>query len=110
MATIGNTFIGIIDYYKQVDRAGNFLPVVEALHQLNPLMQDATVVECNNGSSHRSSIRTGLGDVAWGKLYQGILQSKSPTMEVEDATGFVEGLSSLDTRLLDRVKNPGALR
>jgi hypothetical protein len=110
MSTIGNTFVGIIDYYKRTDRAGAMLPIVEALHQLNPLMQDAYVEECNNGTNHRSAIRTGLGAVAWGKIYQGILQSKSTTMQVEDTTGFVERLATLDTRLLDQVKNPGALR
>lgn len=110
MATIGNTFLGIIDHYKRVDRNGNMLPIIEALHQLNPLMQDATVVEANNGTSHMSVIRTGLGGVAWGKLYQGILQAKSTTQQVTDATGFVERLSTIDTRFLKMVKDAAAER
>lgn len=110
MATIGNTFLGIIDHYKRTDRNGDMLPIIEALHQLNPLMQDAHVIEANNGSSHRSTIRTGLGAVAWGKLYQGILQSKSTTQQVEDTTGFVERLSTIDTRFLKLVKNAAAER
>ncbi len=110
MATIGNTFRGIIDHYKSVDRNGRVIPVIEALHQLNPLMQDAYVQEANNGTSHISNIRTGLGDVAWGKLYQGILQSKSTTTPVTDTTGFVERLSSLDTRYLDLIRDPASER
>lgn len=110
MATIGNSFLGIIDHYKRVDRNGNIMPIIEALHQLNPLMQDAHVIEANNGSSHRSTIRTGLGSVAWGKLYQGILQSKSTTQQVEDTTGFVERLSTIDTRFLKLVKDPAGER
>lgn len=110
MATIGNTFRGIIDHYKTVDRNGRVIPVIEALHQLNPLMQDAYVQEANNGTSHISNIRTGLGDVAWGKLYQGILQSKSTTTQVTDTTGFVERLSTIDTRFLDLIENPAAER
>jgi hypothetical protein len=48
--------------------------------------------------------------VTWGKLYKGIPQSKSRTTQVEDVTGFVEGLSSIDTRLLEISGNENALR
>jgi hypothetical protein len=110
MATIGNSFLNIIDHYSRTDNAGNVAMVIEALHQLNPLMQDAYVVEANQGQSHLSTIRTGLGDVAWGKLYQGIIQSKGTTQQVKDTTGFVERLSTIDTRYLKLVKDPAGER
>lgn len=111
MATIGNSYLGLIDLYKRTDpKSGNVTPVIEALHTLNPLMQDAVAIEANQGTRHLSTIRTGLPAVTWGKLYQGIPQSKSTTQQVEDTTGFVEGLSFVDQRLLDISKNPGAVR
>jgi len=110
MATIGNSFRGIIDHYASTDRNGNVIPAIEALHRLNPLMQDAHVVECNDGSGHISRIRTGLGDVAWGQLYKGIIQSKGTSMQVRDTTGFVERLATIDKRYLEKVKNPAAER
>lgn len=110
MATIGNSFLGIIDHYSRTDHNGNITPIIEALHQLNPLMQDAHVIECNAGQYHNSTIRTGLGEVAWGQLYKGIVQSKSQTMQVKDTTGFVERLSSIDTRYLKIVKDAAAER
>lgn len=110
MATIGNTFRGLIDYYKSVDKYGNIIPVVEALHQLNPLMQDAHVIPCNNGTSHISRIRTGLGPVAWGQLYKGIVQAKATSQQVTDTTGFVERLATVDTRYLKLVDDPAAER
>ena len=110
MATIGNTFRGIIDHETSVGRNGQIIPVIEALHQLNPLMQDATTIEANDGSGHISRIRTGLGDVAWGQLYKGILQSKATSQQVRDTTGFVERLSTIDTRYLDLVDDPRAER
>lgn len=110
MATIGNSFLGIADYYKRSDRNGNIGSIIEALHQINPLMQDAYVQECNNGHSHLSTIRTGLGEGSWTKLYQGIKQSKSTTQQVEDTTGMLERLSTVDTRFLKRIKNPGRAR
>lgn len=110
MATIGNSFLGLADIYKRTDQNRNITPVIEALNIVNPLMEDAVMIECNQGAKHLSTIRTGLPAVAWGKLYQGIPQSKSLTQQVEDTTGFVEGLSTVDVRLLELSKNPGAVR
>lgn len=99
MATLGTTYLNLID---QMKADGNGLSeVVEALTQLSPFMQDANVMTANMGTKHRHSIRTGLPTVTWGALYQGIPQSKSQMMQVEDTTGFVEGLSGVDTRLLE---------
>lgn len=102
MATIGSSFLNIIDVQKRTGKNGNLVPVIEALHLLNPLMQDAFAVEANNGTKHLTTTRTGLPDVTWGRLYQGIPQSKSTTQQVEDTTGFVEGRSEVDERLLQR--------
>lgn len=111
MATIGNSYLNLIDLYKRTDpKSGAITPVIEALHLLNPLMQDAYVVECNNGTKHLTTTRTGLPSVTWGRLYQGIAQSKSTTQQVEDTTGFVEGRSQVDERLLELSKNPAAVR
>ena len=110
MSTIGNSYLNLIDLYKRTDSNRNLVPVIEALHTLNPLMLDAVAVEANQGTKHLSTIRTGLPSVTWGKLYQGVPQSKSTTQQVEDTTGFVEGLSTVDTRLLKLSKNPGAVR
>lgn len=110
MATIGNSFLGLADVYKGMDSRRQYVPVIEALNILNPLMEDAVMIECNQGTKHLSSIRTGLPSVTWGKLYQGVPQSKSVKQQVEDTTGFVEGLSTVDNRLLEISPNPGAVR
>ncbi|WP_369405411.1 major capsid protein, partial [Novosphingobium capsulatum] len=99
MAILGTSYWNLIDTLKV---SGNGIgDVVEALTQLTPFMKDANVVACNDGTGHRTSIRTGLPSVAWGALYQGIPQSKGNYTEVKDTTGFVEGLSTVDERLLD---------
>lgn len=111
MATIGNTFLSLIDMYKGAGGScAQIGEVIEVLRQLNPLMEDAVTAEANMGTYHRHTIRTGLPSVAWGMLYQGIPQSKSSTQQVDDTTGFVEGLSTVDTRLLDISPNPAAVR
>lgn len=102
MAGVGSSYLQLIDAMKQ-GHLGESAPyqVVEALHTINPVMKDANVITCNMGTKHRSVIRTGLPSVSWGALYEGTPQSKSTTTQVDDTTGFMEGLSGVDTRLLD---------
>jgi len=110
MATIGNTFVDLIDVYKSQDPKGQIAPVIEMLSEMNPVLDDAIAIECNQSTKHLHTVRTGLPEVTWGKLYQGIQQSKSTKAQVTDTTGFVEGLSTIDKRLLELSKNPAALR
>jgi len=109
MATLGNTFLNLIDLARTNGPEG-IGDTLEMLRQLNPVLDDAIAEECNMGTVHRHAIRTGLPSVAWGRLYQGIQQSKSQTQQVDDTTGFVEALSTVDKRLLDLSKNPAMLR
>lgn len=110
MAGIGNSYVDLIDLEKSKNPDGSMAPVIEMLMQMNPMIKDAYAVECNDGTTHQHTMRTGLPTVAWGALYKGIVQSKSTKAQVTDTTGFVEGMSAVDTRLLARAKNPGALR
>lgn len=110
MATLGSNFIDLIDIYKLQDGMGQFNPVIEMLMDMNPILDDAIAVECNKGTTHLHTVRTGLPTVTWGRLYQGIPNSKGTTAQVEDTTGFVEGLSTVDKRLLDLSTNEGAVR
>lgn len=110
MATLGNTFVDLIDIYKQQDGKGQFVAVIEMLMEMNPILDDALAVECNKGTTHLHTVRSGLPDVTWGKLYKGIPNSKGRTAQVEDTTGFVEGLSTIDKRLLDLSTDEGAVR
>lgn len=110
MATLGNSFIDLIDIYKMQDGQGQFNPIIEMLMEMNPILEDAIAIECNKGTTHIHTIRTGLPSVTWGRLYQGVPNSKGRTAQVEDTTGFVEGLSTIDKRLLELSTNEGAVR
>ncbi len=110
MATLGNSFVDLIDIYKLQDGMGQFVEVIEMLMEMTPILEDAIAVECNKGTTHLHTVRSGLPTVTWGKLYQGIPNSKGKTAQVEDTTGFVEGLSTVDERLLKLSTNEGAVR
>lgn len=110
MATLGASMLDLIDLYKQKNPDGSIATVIEMLTEMNPILDDAIAVECNSGTKHLHTVRTGLPSVTWGKLYQGIPQGKSTKAQVEDTTGFVEGLSTVDERLLELSDNEGAVR
>jgi hypothetical protein len=109
MATLGTSSLGLVDALRQAGDAAN-ANIVEILNRLSPVYRNGMYVECNNGTAHKHTIRTGLPSVPWGRLYQGIPASKSARVMVQDTTGFVEGLSSVDERLLEIAKNAAALR
>jgi len=109
MATIGNSYLSLIDSFRAGGKE-DMAEIAEVLNRLSPVYRNAFTVEANSGTLHKHSIRTGLPAVTWGRLYQGIPQSKSTRAMVTDSTGFVEGLSTVDERLLDISKNAAALR
>ena len=44
MATLGNSFIDLIDIYKMQDGQGQFNPIIEMLMEMNPILEDAIAV------------------------------------------------------------------
>jgi len=110
MAILGSKFVDLIDVYKNQNPDGTIAEVIEMLSQMTPILDDALAMECNQSTNHVHTVRTGLPTVTWGKLYKGIEQSKSTKAQVTDTTGFVEGLSTVDKRVLALSKNAGALR
>lgn len=110
MAGIGKTYLDLVDVAKSKNPDGSMAKVIEMLTQMNPMLKDAVAVECNDGTRHTHTIRTGLPSVVWGQLYKGVPQSKSTKAQVQDTTGFVEGMSTVDKRLLELSANPNALR
>lgn len=105
MAIIGSNYLDLMDLYKSTDKAGNLVEVIEMLAEQNPILQDAIHVECNSGAQHLTTVRTGLPNVTWGRLYKGTPNDKSSRAQVTDTTGFVEGRSSVDARLVDELSN-----
>ncbi|WP_068092726.1 major capsid protein [Novosphingobium rosa] len=109
MAILGLSYWNLIDTLKAGDMVEG--SVAEVLCQANPFMKDANVQTCNKGARHLVNIRSGLPSVSWGALYQGTPQGKGNYTQVEDSTGFIEGLSGVDTRVLDLYpKQTGQLR
>lgn len=101
MATVGNTYLSLADLYKRQNPNDEIATIIELLAEVNPILQDMVVEQCNDGSSHLTTVRTGLPSATWRKLYQGVQPSKSTTKQVKDTTGMLEAWSEVDSKLLD---------
>ena len=98
MVTLTQSTLSLVDDMKRRGVDGKY-QIVEMLNDTSQdILTDFMWEECNEGTSHTHGIRTGLPTVTWGALYKGIPQSKSSNQQVTDTTGFVEGLSQVDTR------------
>jgi len=110
MATVGNNYIGLADLFKRQDGKGQIATIIEMLAKKNSVLSDAITVECNDGTSHLTTTRSGLPGSTWRKLYQGVSPGKSQTTQVRDATGMLEAWSEVDSKLVELSKSPNELR
>lgn len=110
MATLNGNGLTLLDIAKRKDPDGKVAKVAELLTETNGILDDAVFVECNDGTSHRTTVRTGLPAVAWRKLNYGVPNSKSRTAQVKDSAGMLETYSKTDKALIDMSGDPGAVR
>ena len=111
MAEVGNTYLTLVDLYKQQEGKGEVTAsIIELLAETNPILEDMIVQECNNGTGHLTTVRTGLPSATWRKLYQGVQPSKATNRQVTDSTGMLEAWSEVDSKLVALSKNPGQFR
>lgn len=89
------------DWAKRLDSNGKVDKIVEILNQSNPALQDIVWKEGNLPTGHKTTIRTGLPNVAWRKLYEGVQPSKSTTVQITDSCGMLESYSEVDKDLAD---------
>ena len=111
MSTIGNSNMTLADLAAQSEPSGGKLSdIVELLRQKQPVIDDIPWVQCNDGSTHKSTVRTGLPAPTWRRLYGGIQPTKGTTAQIVDACGMLEDLSEADVDLIDKSADPGKAR
>jgi hypothetical protein len=108
MATVGTSYLQLADYYRRQDGMGQIAEVIDMLAEINPIMDDAITLECNDGTDHLTTVRTGLPQGTWRKLYQGVQPTKSTTRQVKDTTGWLEAYSEVDAELIALAGGNGA--
>lgn len=110
MATLGTSYLNLADRLKRTEAGEQAATIIEMMNETNCIMQDANVLECNDGSNHISTIRTGLPTATFRRLYGFVAPSKSTTAQVKDPTGMLEAFSVVDVDLVNKAKNPKLFR
>jgi hypothetical protein len=98
-ATLSNANLTLADWAKRQDPDGRVPIVAELLSQSNEILEDCVFKEGNLPTGERVVIRTGLPQVYWRALNQGIPNSKSVTAQVDEACGILEARSEVDKDL-----------
>lgn len=112
MATTGSQYLDLAEIRKgKLGTAGQLAgEVINMMSQTNCVLDDAVMRPCNKGSRHLTTVLSGLPGVTWGRLYQGIPNDRAKRTQVEDVTGFIEGLSTVDARLASLEPNIQSFR
>lgn len=110
MATVGALYPTLADAAKEKNWDGSIARVIEVLTQFNPLISDAPAIEANSGEQHWTTVRTGLPEPTWRKLYQGVFPTKGTTRQVKEGTAMAEDWSEVDAKLVEKQKEPAKYR
>lgn len=110
MAVLKSKCATLADLVGRLDGDGNIAPIAEILSQELPILKDLGFVECNKTDGYLHTIRTGLPEPTWRKLYGGVQPSKSETAQVTDTCGNLESYAEVDKDLADINGNTAAWR
>lgn len=110
MAILAATHPTLLDVAKRLDPDGKVAAIVELLNQSNEVLDDAVWLECNDGTGHKTTVRTGLPAPTWRRIYQFVQPTKSTTAQVRDNTGMLEAYAEVDKALADLNGNTAAFR
>lgn len=100
----------LLDVSRRLDPNGNIDTIVEILNQTNDILTDMVWKEGNLPTGHKTTIRTGLPNPTWRKLYGGVQPTKSTTAQVTDTCGMLEAYAEIDKALADLNGNTAAFR
>ena len=110
MATLGSSYLTLADRFKRTENGKIAAEVIEMMSETNEVLQDANALQCNDGSNHITTIRTGLPTAVFRTLYGYVPTSKSTTEQVKDVTGMLETYSVVDVDLVDKSESPKRFR
>ena len=110
MGILTSTMPTLIDKFSREDSTKMVMKIVELMAKRNDILQDAEYQECNDGSKHKTTMRSGIPEPTWRMFNQGIQPSKSTTVPVLDTTGMMEDYGLVDKALADLSGNADAFR
>lgn len=96
-------FLSLLDHMKRRDPDGKIREsaFAELLTQDLPILEDMPSREANGTQSHTTTIRSGIPVPTYRRMYQGVEQSKSTTVQVAESMGRLEDTLEVDEMLID---------
>ena len=110
MAVLATDVSSYADVLKRLDPTGKLAQILEILNKHNPTLKDMLTLECNDGTGHRTTVRTGIPQATWRILNYGVGKVKSRTASVRDTTGMLEIYAECDKKLAELSSNEQAYR
>lgn len=75
--------------------------IIEYQRRTNEILDDMIFTEANEKTSHLTTVRTALPEVAWRMINRGVKPGKSGTAQISFTSGGMEALAKVDERLLE---------
>jgi hypothetical protein len=110
MATLASNVLTLNDWAKRRDPDGKTAMIVEALSESNMVLEDMMFKEGNLPTGERVTIRTGLPDVYYRMMNEGIPKSKSTTAQITENAAELTALSEIDKSTADLEGNVNEFR
>ena len=106
MATLATRNLTLADVSRRKDPDGKIATIAELLNETNECLDDMVFKECNDGTTNKGTVRTGIPSGTWRRLYGGVLSTKSSTRQVVDTCGMLEALPKIDCDVIDKSGDP----
>ena len=100
----------LADVASRMDDKGNISDIIEMLTETNEILEDATWLEANGFTEHKTTVRSGLPQGTWRMLNYGVQPEKSTTVTIKDRMGMLESYALTDKALADLNGNSAAWR
>ena len=100
----------LADVASRMDDKGSISDIIEMLTETNEILEDATWLEANGFTEHKTTVRSGLPQGTWRMLNYGVQPEKSATVTIKDSMGMLESYALTDKALADLNGNSAAWR
>lgn len=100
----------LLDIATATDPDGNIATIVEILNETNEILEDMVWMEGNLPTGNQTSIRSGLPQPTWRKMYGGVQPTKSTKVKVTDTCGMLEDYAEVDKAAADLNGNTAEFR
>lgn len=75
--------------------------IVELFTEENPILDDISIIEANDGTTNRTTIRTGIPEPTWTAYYSGVKPAKGTKTQVKDVAGRMKSMLEIDAQLYE---------